>query len=164
MIVRLAMFWVISSLIRNFFGPKQQNDGQNVSLPGAKTYPPAYNMFMPNQHFDFYIYLSPKVRFRREICRGADLLLFIVNRLFICDFSPNVFETLAMQSHCFGMKATWSMGIGRLGTKRTDRDIKPFRCRPPNSYNGMGRCICTFSSSKRDNPTYRVQPTTPEGM
>ncbi|KAL3081305.1 hypothetical protein niasHT_039782 [Heterodera trifolii] len=61
-LTRLVMFWLISSLIRNFFGPKQERDAdQNTSLTGGgKTYPPSFNMFMANEHFDLFVYLSAK--------------------------------------------------------------------------------------------------------
>lgn len=59
MFTRMLMFWLISSLIRHFFGQKQPLTGQNVSS-SVKQYPPSFNMFTPNQHFHFYMYLSPK--------------------------------------------------------------------------------------------------------
>ncbi len=60
---RIFIFWLISTLIRNYFGGKQpQQDTTSVSSPSQqKIYPPSFNMFPAGQPFDLYIYLSPSV-------------------------------------------------------------------------------------------------------
>uniref|UniRef100_A0A1I8AYB9 Cleft lip and palate associated transmembrane protein n=1 Tax=Meloidogyne hapla TaxID=6305 RepID=A0A1I8AYB9_MELHA len=55
MFTRLIMFWVISSLIRNFFGSKNES---NESAVSNKQFPPSFNLFSPNQRFNYFMYLS----------------------------------------------------------------------------------------------------------
>uniref|UniRef100_A0A183C4C7 Cleft lip and palate associated transmembrane protein 1 n=1 Tax=Globodera pallida TaxID=36090 RepID=A0A183C4C7_GLOPA len=88
MVVRLVMFWLISSLIRNFFGPKQQQAvDHNVSVVGGgKTYPPSFNMFQSNEHFELFVYLSPKVE-RFHDFDNAESLFWHERDLFYGDWT-----------------------------------------------------------------------------
>ncbi|KAH7732254.1 cleft lip and palate transmembrane protein 1 [Aphelenchoides avenae] len=64
---RMLMFYVFSSLVRNFMGGKQGPTTTNVSQTpgGGKVYPASTNLFRPGEIFDLYLYLSPtKERFR----------------------------------------------------------------------------------------------------
>lgn len=62
---RMLMFYVFSSLVRNFMGGKQGPTTTNVSQTpgGGKVYPASTNLFRPGEIFDLYLYLSPTVRF-----------------------------------------------------------------------------------------------------
>nr|CAD2136525.1 unnamed protein product [Meloidogyne enterolobii] len=55
MLTRLLMFWLISSLIRNFFGTKNEQTGTGVS---KQQFPPSFNLFSPNQRYHYFMYLS----------------------------------------------------------------------------------------------------------
>ncbi|KAF7624662.1 hypothetical protein Mgra_00010063 [Meloidogyne graminicola] len=56
---RILIFWLISSLIRNFFGSKNEsNEGGGVY--SNKQFPPSSNLFVQNQRYHCHMYLSPQ--------------------------------------------------------------------------------------------------------
>lgn len=61
MATRIIMFYVISSLIKNFIGSKQPSSDSNLTVSSGKIYPASMNMFGLEEAFDFYMYLSPQV-------------------------------------------------------------------------------------------------------
>lgn len=60
MATRIIMFYLISSLIKNFFGSKQPVSDTNLTNAPSKVYPPSMNMFSPGELFDYYMYISPE--------------------------------------------------------------------------------------------------------
>lgn len=61
MATRIIMFYVISTLIKNFMGSKQSISDSNHTMSLDKVYPASINMFEPGEFFDFYMYLSAQV-------------------------------------------------------------------------------------------------------
>lgn len=75
MVTRMLMFWMITSLIKNFFGGRQPTPETNVSHSGdSKTYPASINMFPSGEVFDFYMYLSPKPERFRDFANTHSLI------------------------------------------------------------------------------------------
>ncbi|KAI1725642.1 cleft lip and palate transmembrane protein 1 (CLPTM1) domain-containing protein [Ditylenchus destructor] len=87
MATRMIMFYIISMLIRNFFGGNQNQTTTNQSSSGpVKTYPPSMNMFGPGQIFDTYMYLSPKSERFRDF-DNADAFLWSERGLIYNDWN-----------------------------------------------------------------------------
>lgn len=62
MVIRMVMFYAVSSLIRNFMGgQKSMSPVSNSPTDGSRTLPPSLNMFNSNEMFNMQMYLSPLV-------------------------------------------------------------------------------------------------------
>jgi hypothetical protein len=69
----MIFFYLMMTAIRTFFG---QNNAGPSSNHTSGAYQPSTNLYLPNQQFDFYFYLSPNENVFRDFNNSDALVWF----------------------------------------------------------------------------------------